>query len=976
MHPRLPWLAAWDGAETCTVWDYERSSLVFSFNSTRLGRKFGIDTLGSVKAACFCDNDVLLQAKDVFPGEDGYHYTEQAPDGVQLSKYLHSRRICMVGCEFGIVVHDIPTRSTVLIPRQQGSKKNPPTRMTVAFPDFGDARGVLPYVFLGTEKGYVEIYDTASREKVGVLSSTSKSKVTSLLVSNVAGTDVVGGFADGSLVLWEVRSKGQVGEERSRLPQAHKGSIQELHLVSHEKLFVSLGADKVVGLWNSSTMVRLSSFQIPLKDPVLTMTPGMGLGGRSDFIIPSVNLLSCMRLEVRTGEFSRMVEFPKSLQRLAGKEARVFAVASSPGDRQKIVMGTSFGFEAIRFRIFDPTSLPVCALIPAPSVDPIAVVARDGCLSCLQYSLKLQEDGSKKVTMREQEAALIPSHLVNDTPLISVSGDRMYISVFWKQRQEYKLYRISTAGLWTEVEHGRAMSIAWHMWRPTYAVLAPKSAFQVPDSQNEGAAEYQVPELDDDLHVDESMLRVYTLHSEGRKVFQEKERTFSEFIAESLCSGPLLCVKFTRRGDDLGTKLLGFHSWETLEFINEVESPEWVAWSGHDFVALGYLDCVAIFKQCPQFQCKAILDISNCNTGLWQRNMLTLCTPREIKLVFVGMLEGGETDYVEVVPIASSGASHVLSSDASAKTSPLPNVKFRPFGPLRILGIKNTDLWVVDAQFRAHAFDLSHAGTHARILASQGDVYSVKPVLARLYYEFHDQISNYLVALNVEGAVSLVSGTSLIARFYQCLDHEDFQSALSFIEDMLLPKEFEKERTPNLMLVLPAAANRRKRKEGNIDDMLDLESGAPEEEPRKHLMLKREFLSGVTRTQRFCQMWVEPLQDLKDLAIRAGNRNALQKILQIFQMAGNHVPENADPIAIAQKNLRNIPPIYRRLGSSGVLAAAMSGNIEVIQRALARESNYACAGLLSHAHDQQDVSYLIDAWNSKLAGVVVVPKQV
>ena len=975
LHPRLPWTAAWDGAETCTVWDYERSSLVFSFNSTRLGRRFGFGTLGNVTSACFCDNDVLLHARDIFPGEDGYHYTEQAPDGIELSKYLHSRRICMVGCEVGIVVHDIPTRSTVLIPRLQSTKKNPPSQMMITFPDFRDARGVLPYIFLGTEKGSVEIYDTASRELVGVLNSASKSRVTSLLASNIAGTEVLVGSSDGSLVAWEIRSKGQIGEERVRLPQAHKGCILELHLVPHEKLILSLGADKVVGLWNSSTMVRLSSFQIPLKDPVLSITPGMKLNGRADFLVPSANLLSWMRLEVRTGEFSRFVEFPQSLQRLSGKHSRVFAVASCPGDRQKVVLGTSAGFEAVLFRTADLTFLPASSLIPAPSVDPIAVIARDGCLSCLQYSLKLQEDGSKAVIMREQEAAPIPSHLVNEVPVICVSGDSMYISVLWKLRQEYRVYRVSASGLWTEVDRGKALSVAWHMWKPTYAVLAPKSVLDVPDPGNEEAEVYQTPDPEDDLS-SETMLRVYTLHSEGRKVFQDKERAFSEFFAESLSSGPLLCVCFSRQSDELDTKFLGFHSWETLEFINEVENPRWIAWSGHDFMALGYLDCVAIFRQRPQFQCKIVVDVSNCTAGLWQRNALTLVTPREIKAVFVGMLEGGETDYVEIVPIASSGASHVLSADTNAKTCPLPHVKFRPFGPLRILGIKNTDLWVMDTQFRAHAFDLSHAGTHARILASQGDIYSVKPVLARLYYEYHDQVANYLVALNIEGAVSLVSGTSLLARFYQCLDHEDYHSALTFIEDMLLPKEFEKESVPDLALVLPASANRKKQTGGNINEMFDLAPEAPEEEPRRQLMLKREFLGGVTRTQRFCQMWVEPLQDLKDLAVRAQNRNALQRILQIFQMAGNQVPENAHPTAIAQKNIRNIPSVYRRLRSSGVLAAAMSGNLEVIQRSLARESNYACAGLLSYTHNQEDVSYLMNAWNNKLWPITVEPRQV
>ncbi|KAL6767394.1 hypothetical protein ACKKBF_B35090 [Auxenochlorella protothecoides x Auxenochlorella symbiontica] len=681
-----------------------------------------------------------------------------------------------------------------------------------------------PLLAIGTSGGNIYVVDPLTAKVLVALVGAHKGAVTALQVlgSEAAnGADrLISAGADGTVAVWEPSTAAYgPGPRREISPRlffkAHEAAVSSLCLVevfpgegsSRVQYLATTGEDKRVALWQTTGSWTLHKSVQPLHKTTFHSAvhcpwASAGLGGSPSLVLASGESTVLMGLHPESGASSHCLDLAGWLDPGQKKAVKVYGAFGHPLRPHLLAVATNTGLALLGFSGSGPPAvlalphqvltLDAIASMPeaAPNA-PSAVRAAQGftCLaaagqSLWTSSLRLETTagppGSSEKSVRlDQGPREAIAKLEHSGPvLLACSASGRSVSVVWPQRQLYCVFCLAPSGVWEVIDSGAASALVWNSLQSQYALLcsppvvvdAPKpkkgmfaafgrrkhstSAPKPEESAESAPAHGARPGSHVQVHVVDESRAAQWVVNQGVSL---------DGLPSALHGGPMLGVVVEGRasggeGLNAGLQLL---SWTNFTAVGpRLPEPRWLSWEPDCTVlALAYQDSVELCRTNPRFEAYASLPIPEACSGIWQTRQLFLATPTAILAVFTDPAQ----EFVQTIPLASYEGVAASQVAPSTDSSPLPITVPRPLGPVVLMGIRHSYLWLADGLGRPYLVSLRHAGVRLRCLAARSELSTARTIAERgLGAIFHDDIARYLVAMGgQEGVVEALRLTGL-----------------------------------------------------------------------------------------------------------------------------------------------------------------------------------------------------------------------
>lgn len=347
-------------------------------------------------------------------------------------------------------------------------------------------------------------------------------------------------------------------------------------------------------------------------------------------------------------------------------------------------------------------------------------------------------------------------------PLLSCSTSGRSISAVWPETGAYCVYALAPTGTWEVIDKGTGQCVTWASTAPMYAVLsAPNILTPVAKSKKGflGSIMSAAGRKEDKADEEDAAAAAAVSASQAAttvRVHVVDESTANQFVASHdvplhgaqpmlLHGGALLGIVVI----DPGTlqRSLRFFSWRDFTPVGPpLQEPCWVSWEPEcTLCALAYEHTIEICRVYPTFQRFAVLSIPQAQAGIWQSRQIYVVTPSTIYAIFADPCE----EFVQEIVLASFQGGVASKIAAQIDAAPLPPEQTRPAGPVSLVGVRHSYLWLSDAFGRPFLISLRHPGLRLRCLAARGELTTARTIAERgLSFSFHDDVARFFAAMS------------------------------------------------------------------------------------------------------------------------------------------------------------------------------------------------------------------------------------
>eukprot|EP00873_Tetraselmis_striata_P039325 jgi/Tetstr1/459589/TSEL_004953.t1 len=793
---------------------------------------------GSVRSLAFCDAEALHWEAARQTAMRGARLP--AVDPASMSPVMKGTRLLMAVCEQKVVMMDLTRSRSTDIPRAALDSKAP-TAVAVlqeAQPDsapvaaVGCSDGVIRCVQLGTNKLIMRL--------AGL--KVAPSCMLALCRSSATGADkLLTGSGDGSLALWDpLIQAGGPGGVKEVAPQgvqkAHEGGVASMALAppaagqplgeAAALRLITLGADSRVAIWSLAPLRELSRVKplskVALHSVLYAPRGQAGTGMQAGILLSGANNQVYAMSEA--GKIETLVDLTAQLISSGKKAARCSLAVAHPTLPHLLAVATGAGLALLEFvQQGAPPALLTKSMKSGAEAAyqqasgstqlPSFVLAKDGALWSVTCGLGDGDPPAPVAHAAKPVATLPRSGCVE----LSTSTCGRLVGVCWPGANTYAVYRCTPGSApWQQVDTGEGDSVAWAHRGTVFATASvPVMQQQSPGgakgrskksakggaqmeaamaaAREAAAASANVSLREVDMETNKAAVQRSSLDLRGK-------------LPRNVHGGALLGVTYRQqlRSAQGGGNAFQFYSWATLEPTGEVfPEPLWVQWDSYaELCAIGYPSEVLVCRCRPRVERIASLAIPGVTSALWHTRQLYLASPAGVDLAFVDSGGAGEEPHkptntapppplppllkaVRLAALQLPLACSRLSSKFYRPSACQAQAGVRPFGPLRLLGVREQLLWLVDAWGQPQVVDLGHPSLRLCIQTAAGqEEVARQGAVHGLPSEAHETAAAFLASMSYAGAQESLNlpGVSIHARLGLSLQAGELARAQTYLQ--------------------------------------------------------------------------------------------------------------------------------------------------------------------------------------------------
>ncbi|XP_010241186.1 PREDICTED: uncharacterized protein LOC104585868 [Nelumbo nucifera] len=281
----------------------------------------------------------------------------------------------------------------------------------------------------------------------------------------------------------------------------------------------------------------------------------------------------------------------------------------------------------------------------------------------------------------------------------------------------------------------------------------------------------------------------------------------------------------------------------------------------------------------------------------------------------------------------------------SVAVTRFPAEQKRPVGPLVVVGVRDSVLWLIDRYMCAHALSLNHPGIRCRCLAAYGDAVSAVKWASRLGREHHDDLAQFMLGMGYATEALHLPGISKRLEFDLAMQSNDLKRALQCLLTMSNSRDIGQETTGlDVTNILSLTAKQ--------ENLVDSVQGI--------VKFAKQFLDLIDAADATAQADIAR-EALKRLAAAGSVKGALQgqELRGLSLRLANH------------GELTRLTGLVNNLISAGqgreaAFSAAVLGDNALMEKAWQDTGMLAEAVLHAHAHGRPTLKNLVQSWNKML----------
>ena len=680
---------------------------------------------------------------------------------------------------------------------------------------------LAPALVVGTAGGASFIISLTTALPIARLAGGHRAAVTvalPLASPSGDGDALITASVDGSVALWTVTAPpADCGGGSAALPDlsptavfdAHAGAVLAAALAPAPGAsgpgggplrLITLGADRELAAWELGSWRcagRGRPFTRGAADALATTaSPGAHAGLDPPILLTSGaagGLVFAARADAPGAPAALVADGTPSLPTGTKREPKVYAIAAHPTHPWTVALAANAGVLLLAPPRGGPPPAPPVAGVPPL----LGAPAGAGCAFAIVHGRSLwladfaagwreEVGGARALTadLRARGAAApLPDAAPPSCPRLLASDCGRYVAAVWRRGGNaggvFAVWERPGDGLatrpsgggasdpvapasgsgvlaWTCVAEGTATDVAWAAGAPRLAVLVPGARASASGGKRGTTAPASPP-------------------APARPTVD-----FVEFEGSG-APGTLVAVDVLGRGRGdapTPTRLHGgsalavarsdgratLHPWNDPSSSSPpIPSPVALAWAPRAAgVALAYpsrVDVCAARGGGSMITRSASLPVRRVVGAAWDGARLVLLTPDAVHVAVVGGLGGEAPPSIDISIIAAATPPRPLPDAASTPLASLPPVQ-RPPGPLALVSVSESAVWVVDGAGRPHPLPLASPASRARALAATGDVGAAAAVAERGLPRFaHADAAAFFAA--VAGPAGAAAGARL-----------------------------------------------------------------------------------------------------------------------------------------------------------------------------------------------------------------------